>query len=122
MSDLFILACCAFIFRKRSFEIIMRILRCNFLIRAALFVLILFAALAPPVHAQGAAMGKSRNEYLVYVGTYTGPQSQGIYAYRFDESTGKFTSLGLAATTVNPSFLAVDPRHRYLYAVNEIGN
>ena len=27
--------------------------------------------------------------YLVYVGTYTGPQSKGIYAYRFDAGTGK---------------------------------
>lgn len=62
------------------------------------------------------------NEYLVYVGTYTGPQSQGIYAYRFEVSRGKLVSLGLAAKSVNPSFLAVDPSLRYLYAVNEIGN
>ncbi|HEV2349473.1 MAG TPA: lactonase family protein [Terriglobia bacterium] len=72
--------------------------------------------------AWGADKSIAKNDYLVYVGTYTGPQSQGIYAYRFDASTGKLVSLGPAAKTVNPSFLAVDPSRRYLYAVNEIEN
>jgi 6-phosphogluconolactonase len=62
----------------------------------------------------------ARGEYLVYVGTYTGPKSKGIYAYRFNEATGKLTSLGLAAETANPSFLAVDPSLHFLYAVNEV--
>jgi 6-phosphogluconolactonase len=64
------------------------------------------------------------HKYLVYVGTYTneGSTSQGIYAYRFDPGTAELTSLGLAAQTVNPSFLAVHPSHRFLYAVNEVNN
>jgi 6-phosphogluconolactonase len=64
------------------------------------------------------------HKYLVYVGTYTedGSTSKGIYAYRFDSSTGAITSLGLAARTINPSFLAVHPNHRFLYAVNEVQN
>ena len=33
-----------------------------------------------------------------------------------------FTSLGLVAETINPSFLAVHPNHRFLYAVNEVNN
>ncbi len=61
-------------------------------------------------------------EYLVYVGTYTRNASKGIYGYRFDPSTGKATSIGLAAETVNPSFLAVHPKQRFLYAANEISN
>ena len=65
---------------------------------------------------------KSKSEYLVYIGTYTGPKSRGIYAYRFDAETGQLTSLGLAAEAVNPSFLAVDPTHQFLYAVNELGD
>jgi|SRR5580658_1284345 6-phosphogluconolactonase len=62
------------------------------------------------------------NKYLVYVGTYTeeGSASKGIYAYRFDSDTAKLTSIGLAAETINPSFLAVHPNHRFLYAVNEV--
>lgn len=60
----------------------------------------------------------------MYVGTYTleGSASKGIYAYRFDPGTGKITPVGLAAETVNPSFLAVHPNHRFLYAVNEVSN
>ncbi len=59
-------------------------------------------------------------EYLVYVGTYTGKGSKGIYAYRFDSVTGETSSVGLVAATDNPSFLVVDPKGRFLYAVNEL--
>ncbi len=64
------------------------------------------------------------HKYLVYVGTYTeeGSASKGIYAYRFDSGTAELTSLGLASQTVNPSFLAVHPNQRFLYAVNEVNN
>ncbi len=59
--------------------------------------------------------------YLVYVGTYTNKTaSKGIYVYNFDPGTGKLTSLGVAAESEDPSFLAVHPSSRYLYAVNEI--
>lgn len=59
-------------------------------------------------------------EYLVFVGTYTGEGSEGIYAYGFDPATGESVSIGLVASTDNPSFLAVDPKGRFLYAVNEL--
>jgi 6-phosphogluconolactonase len=59
--------------------------------------------------------------YVVYVGTYTNKTaSKGIYAYRFDPGTGKLSSLGLAAESQDPSFVAVHPSGKYLYAVNEI--
>jgi 6-phosphogluconolactonase len=57
---------------------------------------------------------------LVYVGTYTKGPSRGIYAFRFN-SKGKLTPLGVAAETLNPSFLAEHPNHKFLYAVNEGG-
>jgi 6-phosphogluconolactonase len=59
--------------------------------------------------------------YNMYVGTYTGHGSEGIYAWRFDPSTGKSEPLGLAAKTENPTFLAIDPSGKYLYAANEVG-
>ena len=59
-------------------------------------------------------------EYLVYVGTYTGVGSEGIYTFRFDPATGETSAVSLAAATDNPSFLAVDPNGRFLYAVNEL--
>jgi 6-phosphogluconolactonase len=64
----------------------------------------------------------SKRSYLVYVGTYTGPSSKGIYAYRFNAVTGRAVSLGLVAETANPSFLAIDPGQRFLYAVNEVSD
>lgn len=65
---------------------------------------------------------KHGSNYLVYVGTYTNTTagSKGIYVYRYDGASGKLTSLGVAAETQNPSWLAIDPTHKYLYAVNEL--
>jgi 6-phosphogluconolactonase len=62
------------------------------------------------------------NEYLMYIGTYTKGKSKGIYAYRFNPSTGQTTPLGLAVESANPSFLAVHPNRRVLYAVNEVAD
>jgi len=74
-------------------------------------------------YAQASRPGK----YLFYVGTYTeddgkATKSKGIYAYRYDSATGEVTPLGVAAETTNPSFVAVAPSGRFLYAVNEVSN
>jgi 6-phosphogluconolactonase len=81
-------------------------------------------ALAATVFLPAAAKPqKPTGTYLVYVGTYTTKQtSKGIYAYRFDATTGQLTSIGLAGESVDPSFVAVHPNGKYLYAVNEIGD
>jgi 6-phosphogluconolactonase len=62
------------------------------------------------------------NELLVYIGTYTGAKSKGIYVSRLDVSTGKLAAPELAAETASPSFLAVHPSRRFLYGVGEIDN
>jgi 6-phosphogluconolactonase len=59
-------------------------------------------------------------KYLVYVGTYTGKGSDGVYMYRFDPVSGQSSDLVLAGSTDNPSFLTTDPDGRFLYAVNEL--
>ena len=56
---------------------------------------------------------------LVYVGAYTRPPSKGISVYRLDTASGQMTSLGVAVETSNPTFLAVHPNRKFLYAVNE---
>jgi 6-phosphogluconolactonase len=56
---------------------------------------------------------------FAYIGTYTKGKSKGIYVYRVAPATGKLTGGTLAAETSNPSFLAVHPNQRYLYAANE---
>jgi 6-phosphogluconolactonase len=67
------------------------------------------------------ALGAQAADYLVYAGTYTKGDSRGIYAFHFDTSTGKLSAPTLAAETLNPSFLAVSPDRKFLYAVNEGG-
>ena len=57
---------------------------------------------------------------LVYLGTYTGEKSRGIYVSRLDPSTGTLSPPELAAETPNPSYLAIAPSGRYVYAANEI--
>jgi len=59
-------------------------------------------------------------KYFLYVGTYTKGESKGIYGFRYDSRSGRLSPLGLVAETANPSFLAVDPTHKFLYAVNEL--
>lgn len=59
-------------------------------------------------------------KYIVYVGTYTDGKSKGIYRCEFDPATGKLTEPTLAAEMTNPSFLALHPNNRYLYAVGEV--
>ena len=79
-------------------------------VRAAAFALLL-ATLASYVQAPG--------DMLVYVGTYTGERSKGIHAFRFDRNDGTLTPIGLVAETPNPSWLALHPSSRYLFATNE---
>ncbi len=71
--------------------------------------------------APGADKG-SAGEYFVYFGTYTAKTSKGIYAYRFQPSSGKLTAIGPVADAPNPSFLALSPNGRHLYAVNWKGS
>ncbi|GMV95355.1 MAG: 6-phosphogluconolactonase [Candidatus Hydrogenedentota bacterium] len=60
------------------------------------------------------------DRYRVYIGTYTGGESEGIYLLDFDASSGALEVVGLAAETGNPSFLALHPTMRVLYAVGEM--
>jgi 6-phosphogluconolactonase len=72
--------------------------------------------------ASPAAAGKRAEHVLVYVGTYTGGQSKGIYSFRLDLASGQVTPGGVTTGVVSPSFLAIHPSGRFLYAANEVGN
>ena len=82
------------------------------------------ALLAAIVPSTFLSASPAQSKYIFYVGTYTeeGSKSKGIYAYQFDAATGQSTALGLAAETTNPSFVALHPRGKFLYAVNEVQN
>jgi 6-phosphogluconolactonase len=89
----------------------------KFGIKRALVLLVLLLAIGEPGTAFAAP---AAGNFLVYVGTYTAKDSKGIYAYRFEASTGKLTPIGLAAATENPSYVVLHPNGRFLYAVNEL--
>lgn len=65
------------------------------------------------------AVAASGADVTVFVGTYTNSQSKGIYRLQFDEASGKLSAPSLAAESESPSFLAMHPTGRYLYAANE---
>jgi len=68
-------------------------------------------------------MTAQAEQFLMFVGTYTKAdgKSKGIYAYRFDSTTGKAEPLGLAVATPSPSWLTVSNDHKFLFAANEQG-
>jgi 6-phosphogluconolactonase len=87
----------------------------KFLQRAAMVGCFVFASLF-----EFCVMSAEANSSLLYIGTYTGKKSKGIYSARFDSGTGKLSAPELAVETKNPSFLALHPNGRVLYAVGEI--
>ncbi len=54
----------------------------------------------------------------LYIGTFTGGDSKGIYSLDFNKKTGELNNLQLSIATDNPSFLTYSPNRDYLYATN----
>jgi 6-phosphogluconolactonase len=81
---------------------------------------IALAVVGTVAHGLTQAPASSGGNLLVYIGTYTtGNKSKGIYMSRLDTDAGTLSPAQLAAETPSPSFLAVNPTEKYLYAVNE---
>ena len=68
------------------------------------------------------SVSQTSSQFYLFVGTYTSEASEGIYVYKFDAETGETEYLSKAAGVANPSYLALSPDQKYLYAVNEIGD
>jgi 6-phosphogluconolactonase len=61
------------------------------------------------------------DDQLLYVGTYTtSDRREGIYLVRMNRQSGKLRRVGALDAGENPSFLAIHPNGRVLYAVNEV--
>jgi 6-phosphogluconolactonase len=87
---------------------------------SALFrVAVLFLLLVSGLVAS-AVVAAAEKPFTVYVGTYTDGTSRGIYRFIFDPATGSASEAVLAVETQSPSFLALHPSGRFLYAVGEI--
>src|SRR5262245_18949487 len=80
---------------------------------------VLAAARSIPVRAS--EMASSGKTFLLFVSGYT-PNGQGINLFSFDANGGKLTFIKVAALTTNPSWMALHPTGKFLYAVNEISN
>jgi 6-phosphogluconolactonase len=61
-------------------------------------------------------MMAQKDNYTLYIGTYTAKKSEGIYVYQFNTKTGDFAPLSIAKGISNPSFLAISPDQRFLYS------
>jgi 6-phosphogluconolactonase len=64
---------------------------------------------------------------LAYVGTYTGAfgagsNGEGIYRFEMDTVSGELLHRTLVAKTPSPSWIAIHPSRKYLYAVNEVAD
>jgi 6-phosphogluconolactonase len=76
---------------------------------------------------QGVALDSRGQRILAYVGTDTKPvdgaaNGKGIYLFEMNPLTGELLLLKLAAETTSPSWLALHPSGRYLYAINEVSD
>src|SRR5262245_56350182 len=83
-------------------------------------LLCLVAAIAMTADLETTEGAATLTDRVVYVGTYTGEASKGIYAFTFDDRSGELTPLGLVAETPSPSFLTASADGRFLFAVNEL--
>jgi 6-phosphogluconolactonase len=63
--------------------------------------------------------GAARETCLVYTGSYSDPKNEGIQVFSLDLSSGALTKVGGATGVKNPSFLAIHPSKKFIYAVGE---
>ncbi len=63
---------------------------------------------------------------MVFIGTGSGSgrptDSKGVYAFVLDEVKSTLTPLGLVGETANPTYIAIHPSQKYLYAANAVDN
>lgn len=81
-----------------------------------------FLCLLVVTGCQSAAPPAPTGSMFVYIGTYTGKASKGIYRSRLDLATGALSQPELVAESANPTYLAVHPNQKFLYAINETGS
>ena len=62
----------------------------------------------------------ANGDYYLFVGTYTGEGSDGIYLFGFDSKKGTLAPVDTVKGIENPSYLALSPDQSNLYAVNEM--
>jgi len=69
----------------------------------------------------GVAADPARDGLSVYVGSYAKDNEPGIHHFKLDFASGALTAAGGTAGVANPSFVAISPDKKYLYAIGETG-
>ena len=90
-------------------------------IRYATILLMALSAILPCARLSAAAERPRANTWSIS-GLTRARTAKAFTPAAFSPATGKLTPVELAAETVSPSFLAVDPAQHYLFAANEIGD
>src|SRR6476619_4023810 len=89
--------------------------------KSPLIVLCAALSLIATIASQLPSARAADKELLAYFGTYTNNgRSKGIYCYKLDLGSGKLTSVGVTEGIKNPSFVAIHPSGKFLYAVSEV--
>jgi 6-phosphogluconolactonase len=68
----------------------------------------------------GSACFAQKRKEILYVGTMAVRESQGIYVYKYDPLKARLTLLQTINDRDSPSFIALHPSGKYLYAVNRM--
>jgi 6-phosphogluconolactonase len=67
------------------------------------------------------SIGLFAQENYLFVGTYTGKGSEGIYVFKFNTTSGGMKKVS-STMTENPSYLALTKDKKFVYSVNENGD
>jgi 6-phosphogluconolactonase len=81
---------------------------------------LLFSLMAIAAGAMPVAL-RAEDNVQIWIGTYSQRGSAGIYSLRMNPETGALDAPTVAAKADNPSFLALRPDRKTMYAVNETG-
>ena len=95
----------------------MHALRRNFICVVAIFSS--FSSALCAGESKPATENVATGSTLVFIGTYNGEKSKGIYVSRLDPATGVLSKPELAAEMINPSWVTIHPNGRFLYAAGE---
>lgn len=58
-------------------------------------------------------------KYFLFIGSYTGSGSKGIYVYKFDAATGNIQFISNTENVVNPSYLTISNNGKFIYSCTE---
>ena len=62
--------------------------------------------------------GTADDKEIIYVGTFAGEESEGLYVYAFDRENGAMSHIQTVTNRPGPNFQAIHPTKQYLFSVS----